>query len=372
MTSTELAIAEFPRILERYSSRASGNELETSSLKLKNLERIDIGVPYDDISVQKFLNNRPDVRKGLEGVIKNCLSVSLSSKFPLISDELFQLKRYLTFYKDSGKWQLVRDTLEKPTTPLFSIILPKNPFKPLKPKEPIYSHWDYPLKKVEEIIRNGWIQIKFVKDEDKYNKEIKIYKAKLQKYNEESSKYTQDKRFYDGQKEKKEILEKNTSLWQIPLFVYTPLFEGEPQVKLGEFLDSSRIERRDGWEKKHNRKICIGAKLPGILGIDVRQAYRGALSHYFGILSAMFENPVAGDIIYQQKEILNPKIGAIWIPTPESLGISTKDELVYRKEIDPAMILRVAEKSYLVKTWNVENEEPFEQYLKMYSGVDRK
>ncbi len=172
---------------------------------------------------------------------------------------------------------------------------------------------------------------------------------------------------YDAKQERK----KRTKVKrvQVPLFAYTPLFDGKHTAKLGSFSKT----RTDSCGGTYRTTGTIEAKLPGSIGPNLKNTYRDALSHYFGVLSEMFTNPVAGDIMYAEGNIAQPEIGAIWIPTPESLNVSVDEKLIQRrKDLDPAMILKVRGNNYLVQTWKVDDEEPFEHYIREYSIGDLK
>ena len=155
----------------------------------------------------------------------------------------------------------------------------------------------------------------------------------------------------------------------IPLFAYTSLFNGNHTAKLGQYVktDTNR-NRRYGFSRTIRSTATIEATLPGSIGPNLKDAYRDALSHYFGVLSDMFANPVAGDILYAEGNMLKPEGGAIWIPTPESLSVNVDQKIIEpRKNLDPAMVLKVGGNTYLVQTWTVDEEEPFDHYLRKYS-----
>ncbi len=282
MSSTAIAIENFPKTLKRYSTSVGDKELESIVTEIDTLRHKNPAV-YDEKTVAVYLKERA---KTLTKRVNEYFVASIANKFPLISDELFQLKRNLTIVN---------------------------------------------LGKIPKVIRDD---------------------TELEKYDAE-------------QEREKEVKIKRI---QVPLFAYTPLFNGEHTARLGKF--SKIIE--NSWGEEVRRTVTIEAKLPGNTGSDLRSAYRGALSHYFGVLSKMFTNPVAGDIIYAEENFAKPEIGAIWIPTPGSLSICVDDRLIQRKNLDPAMVLRVGGNNYLVKTWCVDDEEPFEQHLKKYSVEDLK
>src|SRR3989344_190555 len=283
MVSTALEIAEFPKTIERYSTEVEDEQLESIVGGIDRLRQQNPSV-YDEKAVSRYLQDRA---RTLKGLVDEYFVASIAHKFPLLSDELFQLKRHLTLVGQGKNWRVVRDDTD-----------------------------------VEE---------------------------------------------YDEKHEKKE--KAKVRRVQVPLFAYTPLFDGKHSAKLGSF---SR-QRTDSYGDTYRTTATIEAKLPGSIGPNLKNAYRDALSHYFGVLSEMFTNPVAGDIMYAEGNLAQPEVGAIWIPTPESLSVGIDEKLIQkRKDLDPAMILKVRGNSYLVQTWRVDDEEPFEHYIREYSIGDLK
>lgn len=283
MTSTSLAIEEFPRTIEKFSTMVETKELENIVGGINKLRQQNPAV-YDERAVARYLQDRATTLKSL---VDEYFVNAIAHRFPLLSDELFSLKRHLTLIGLGKTWKVVRDDTE-----------------------------------VEE---------------------------------------------YNTEQEKKDKM--RVRRIQVPLFAYTPLFDGKHTAKLGSF---SRT-RTDSYGDTHRTTATIEAKLPGSIGPNLKNAYRDALSHYFGVLSEMFTNPVAGDIMYAEGNIAQPEIGAIWIPKPESLNVSVDERLIQRRKVvDPAMILKVKGKSYLVQTWMVDDEQPFEHYLKEFTMGDSK
>jgi hypothetical protein len=149
---------------------------------------------------------------------------------------------------------------------------------------------------------------------------------------------------------------------KVPLFAYTELFDGKHQASLGRYTRENNGRKYD---------ITIEAKLPGSIGPNVREAHRNALKQYFNIISEMCAHPISGEIIHSERNYIYPEIGAIWIPTLSSLNLNIEERLQEKKgALDPAMILKTRGKSFLVHTWIVDDEEPFERYLKSYSTRD--
>lgn len=290
MVNTTQILEQFPKVLERYSTTVESKKLEKIVSEIDKLRNQNPSV-YDEEAVTRYLQERS---RTLKGLVEEYFIASTANKFPLISEELFQLKRYLSLRAEGKTWKVVRDDTEAEQN---------------------------------------------AQEKEKVGRKIIIRRI------------------------------------EVPLFAYTPLFERKHTTKLGGFT------KQTGYYTKTT--VTIEARLPGSIGPNLKNAYRDALSHYFGVLSKMFTNPVAGDIMYAEgsmaenreriKSLYEPEIGAIWIPAPESLNVSVDQKLIQkRKVIDPAMILKVRGKNYLVQTWRVDDEQPFEHYLREFSIGDLK
>ncbi|VVB78595.1 Uncharacterised protein [uncultured archaeon] len=278
---TETVIKDFKKTVEGYSSSSTDKEVKDVFSKI---ERIANQAPaiYDSENIGNYLAKRNEV---LNTLVEDYFSLSMSKEFPLISEELFGLKRKLTLEGKGNNYSVIHDETTK---------------------------------------------------EDPKNKS------------------------YTGSGEK--VSRKNLI---VPLFVYTPLFNKEHKAELGSF---SRTVRKSNWEygsQTVRQSVKLSAKLPGIIGPNLREAARNAMSHYYSILSEMFTSPIASEILY--KNSTEPEIGAIWIPTAESIIVQSKEKVIEQRNLDPAMIITARGKKYLVDTWQVDYEEPFESYLREFT-----
>jgi len=278
MTGTAVAIKGFKKTLEEHCTRREDTDVKKI---ISDIEKVNTHVPaaYSEKSISEFLRKRAKI---LRGLVEEYFITAISKEFPLISEDLFNLKRYLTISGSGRKWEILSDDIDGEAN--------LNKFKIKKPRI---------VKKVK-----------------------------------------------------------------VPLFAYTPLFNGEHKAVLG------KISSKAGY---YRTNIKIQATLPGIIGPTLKKAYAGALSHYFKTLSDISTNPIISDMIYPGGKVINSEVGAIWIPTPESLNLSVTQKLIQpRKNLDPAMILSVGKRKYLVKTWQVDDEESSEQYLREFSVGDLK
>ena len=275
MVSTVQAIKGFKKTLDEYCEKREDGDVEKIIFNIKKVNEYNPAV-YNEKAIGEYLQKRGRILKGL---VEEYFITAMSKEFPLISEDLFSLQRYLTVSGSGKKWEILSDDTDD----------------------------EFDLRKIKK------------KDHRIRTKKVKV-----------------------------------------PLFAYTPLFDGEHNVVLSKFSTARGYYRTT---------FKIEATLPGVIGPNLKKAYREALTHYFKTLSEMFTNPVASDIMYSEGKIAKPEIGAIWIPTPQSLNLSVTKKLIQpKKNIDPAMILSAGGGKYLVKTWRVDDEEPPERYLREFSS----
>ena len=146
------------------------------------------------------------------------------------------------------------------------------------------------------------------------------------------------------------------------LFPYIPLFQGDTQeeVVLG-FVEKTKGRRTALYDDTLRQKTWITARFPGLQDKVVKDVAQKAKSTYFSILAEALEHPIIGEVLLSVE--IAPQFGAVWIPTLDSLNVHTTEQVIERRVRDPALLLRTQDDHYLVTTWNVGNEEPFEHYL---------
>ena len=285
MASTYTAIKEFEKTIDNHTLRPKQGQTEKI---VKNIERVVAEMPrvYSTGKVGEYLTARA---KLLTRSIEEYFGAVIGERFPLLSNELFDLKRYVSLEKHSDKkWVIVKDdTEESKSTP-------------------------------------------------------------------------------KGQ----------TTVIAIDLFAYSPLFnngkEDATKLKLGSFTKTKRTGSIYSGYNTKRQTVSIEAKLKGDLGLNLRRTAQEALHDYFSILAEAYSKPFVGDVLLGQdvslqEKLKNPEIGAIWIPTVDSLSVKATAKIIRHVVADPAMVLTVNEHKYLVKTWKMDDEEPLEAYLREFS-----
>ncbi|MCK9462643.1 MAG: hypothetical protein M0R80_23740 [Proteobacteria bacterium] len=153
---------------------------------------------------------------------------------------------------------------------------------------------------------------------------------------------------------KKKCEPKVGKVLQTTLFVYTPLFTGSHKVKLGSFK-----HKTDDWNYS---TVQVTAKLPGEIGGNLQKTYRDAVSKIYRLFAEFYSSPIVGDLLPLTMPF---EVGAIWIPNHDSLSVKTT--ITKKVPIDPAMVLKFRGKTFLIKMWKVDQEEPIEYFLREFT-----
>jgi hypothetical protein len=136
-----------------------------------------------------------------------------------------------------------------------------------------------------------------------------------------------------------------------PLFIFTP-------------LSGTRIMPVGTWTL-NGSKITITCTLPSPPD-KIMEHSKKVLANYHRIMSEACDNPVISDLF--TLENTTPAIGALWIPVDTCLSAkTTRIEMPKAISYDPALVLCVLKRWYLVTTWEIEEERPFEHYLREFS-----
>lgn len=139
---------------------------------------------------------------------------------------------------------------------------------------------------------------------------------------------------------------------EVPLFIYCPL--NQESVEIGKY------QRRTGWS---HYRTTISASLPKPPR-EIMAKANTALANYYRVMSKLYGDDRINDLLTQA---FSPQVGAIWIPTIDNLTVKTEIKNVRPKNADPALVLVSNDQRYLVGTWNIKEEYPFEHFLKEFT-----
>lgn len=141
---------------------------------------------------------------------------------------------------------------------------------------------------------------------------------------------------------------------KIPLFASVNLYAD------GDWIFKDEITEGNGYSSKIY-KINLTSKRPPI-SREVKEKARIAKADYMEIFSRALRKPIVGDLLNRDSYFGNFNINIKWIPKPSELNIEVK--VIDR---DPILIAHVCNRNYLISSWNVEGEEPYEHYIREFS-----
>jgi len=137
----------------------------------------------------------------------------------------------------------------------------------------------------------------------------------------------------------------------IPLFARANL--GEETWKLEEARD------------KDNRTydIKVFSKVPPITR-EVKEKAKQAEIDYMNIISRALKQQLIGDFIFGDLDTLEGTLNlkTCWVPKPSELKINIEERVK-----DPFLIGCLYGRTYLITTWDIEGEEPYEHYVREFT-----
>lgn len=141
---------------------------------------------------------------------------------------------------------------------------------------------------------------------------------------------------------------------RIPLFASVDFFRNEDWV----FKDNYIVNKSS--YNSYDVNIEIKSKRPPIIR-EVREKARIARAEFLSIFSNALREQFIGDLLMRENKV-NYNLKVYWIPKPSELKINV--EVIDK---DPILIAHICNRNYLISSWNVEGEEPYEHYIREFS-----
>lgn len=109
-------------------------------------------------------------------------------------------------------------------------------------------------------------------------------------------------------------------------------------------------------------KVDISARAPPITR-DVKEKAKQVKVDYMEICSKALREQLVGDILLRNiSSVAGLDLRTYWIPSPSELNIEME-----RIDKDPILVANLYNRHYLVSTWDVQGEEPFEHYVREFT-----
>ncbi len=177
--------------------------------------------------------------------------------------------------------------------------------------------------------------------------------------------------------------EAGTVRCEVPLFVSVPLF-GDHNASLGKYTFRERDYNHGGYgvDSEYHRPYSsttsytseITAKLP-TPPENIVNAGRQAVGFYYAVVGEMMQHPDLCDLLAAEPP--PPELSVIWIPAANKLNVEVKKKVTLAKvqkvvplprSYDPALLLTVGDRNFVVKTYDIVEEEPMEHFLREFTS----
>ena len=148
---------------------------------------------------------------------------------------------------------------------------------------------------------------------------------------------------------------------EIPLFARASL--GSKPINLLKLVKENTEGHRTT-TKKYDFSVDVPTPPP-----SVKVEIRKAIGKYYQVVSEIFSNEYLCDLKAVDIAMTPPKFDVAWIPTADSMNLTIEEEIIDRTPVyrDPALLMNVAGKTFLVDTWGIPEEEPFENFLREFT-----
>jgi hypothetical protein len=144
---------------------------------------------------------------------------------------------------------------------------------------------------------------------------------------------------------------------QTPLFVHAPV--QTKTVVVGKYRHGIQ---RMGYLS--TRTITLSAPVP-TLPLEVAELGQKAFGSFHNMVADSYNNPITSGL-YSEKA--SPRLEVMWIPTVESFKVEVDTtNIPTPQHYDPALLLKVMDRYYLVGLWDIKDELPFENILREFT-----
>lgn len=160
-----------------------------------------------------------------------------------------------------------------------------------------------------------------------------------------------------------------------PLFAEVPI-GGPYTVEIGSWnKKTSRMMNSYGDREYKTHSGSIKATLPEP-SLEIKSLGRMAIGYYYNIVGEMYQDADLSEVL--PTEPRTPQLSIIWIPSPKALGLKIEksvkvvkgprpEPVMIPKYNDPALLLAVGNLKFVVKTYDIEDEEPLVNLLREFS-----
>jgi len=153
---------------------------------------------------------------------------------------------------------------------------------------------------------------------------------------------------------------------EVKLIISCPLGSIKDQ-KIGDCIYTQGRDSYNGRLIQSN--IAIHAKIPKKPEAAILSLKANALQIFYKTIAEMVGNKDMTSSTQENGNAFSPEFYMAWIPSPKSLSFETT---IIPADRDPALLMKICDKYFLLGTWDVEEELPIDSYLREFSSGSMK
>jgi hypothetical protein len=148
--------------------------------------------------------------------------------------------------------------------------------------------------------------------------------------------------------------------FEFPLFIYSNIDEATVQ------LDKQTTTHGDEWDRirRHHELSVDVPEIPD----EIKKEIPKATGAYYRILGDILMDADLSELNLQEG-FYEPSFGVTWIPKASSFNYTATDEIIEKEPVlyDPALLMSINNDSFLVRTWDIKEEEPYDHFLREFT-----
>lgn len=162
------------------------------------------------------------------------------------------------------------------------------------------------------------------------------------------------RRKFQGKRQAREVR------FEFPLFVYAAC--DDEVIELGKDTTSTG----DEWNRRrimHELTVDV-PEMPDDVKIEIPKS-TGA---YYRILGDLLMDEDLADI-NAKTEFYEVEHAITWIPKTSGLNLEVTEEIIKKEPVDydPALLMVIGSNHFLVRTWDIKEEEPYDHFLREFT-----
>jgi hypothetical protein len=125
----------------------------------------------------------------------------------------------------------------------------------------------------------------------------------------------------------------------------------------------------DEYNREHVAQVKITAPVPAPTSAVQQKALEASAAVHEIIAQSRREKVLSDLLMFSKQKLPQPTedLCTIWIPRDEDVSVSYS--VTRKPERDPALTLWYQKRHFVITTWNVPEEKPFERILQEYAGM---